>query len=115
MKRFYDLVDDELDESMLRYGLPLYYIGERKRVLKGICKILDSIADRFGCVGDFCNVKVDEENEITISLVCHEFEISENNDEFYSLLLLTKSFSMKALDDKHIQMNFVFDGNWQGE
>lgn len=109
----YDVVKMVADEATERFGSIWYVSDEDVSILKARCKVIDSLARRFNGVS--YEVNVDEDNmDIIISLVCDMFEIVDKNDEFFTMIGQTKTFSIEPCDKDSIQikLNFVFDGIW---
>lgn len=107
----FDVVMMVAEEATKQFGSLLCVDEDKERLLESYCEILDSIAKRFNGVS--FDVEVDDETtDITVSLVCDEFEIDEHSDEFYSLVSKTKKINIKACDSDKIQIDFTFGGIW---
>lgn len=110
----YDVAKMVVDEATERFGTGWCVSDDDVSVLEARCKIIDDLARRFNGVS--YEVNVDEENtDITISLVCDMFEITDKDDSFFTLVGQSKEFSIEPCDKDSIQLklDFVFDGIWQ--
>lgn len=107
----FDVVEMVTDEATEQFGSLLRVDVERRYRLKNYCEMVDSIAEQFG--GASYEVKVDDETtDITISLVCDEFETDTMSSSFYKLARETKKMGFKACGEEQIQIDFTFDGIW---
>lgn len=110
----YDVVKMVTDEATKRFGTRYYVSDESERNLESKCKMIDNIAKRFD--GESYEVNIDEETtDITISLICDEFEVEKSEEEFYELIEQAKQVLIKPCDPNstQIQLDFVFDGIWE--
>lgn len=108
-----DVVNMLLDEATEQFGVLVREDRSRRDKFNMNCEILDDIIERFDGISADVNID-DETMDITISIVCSEFEIGSSDDVFYQLLKNTKHFVVRAYDDAddRIEMEFVFDGIW---
>lgn len=107
----YDVAEMVIDEATEQFGFMLKQDRERLRELKECCDIIDTIAERFGGVS--YEVEVDDETtDITVSLVCGEFEVDMMTDDFNGLTCKAKKLSFKPCGEEQIQIDFVFCGIW---
>lgn len=107
----FDVVTMVTDEATEQFGSLLCEDKNKKEALKVYCGMIDSLAERFDGVS--FEVEVDDEmTDITVALVCGEFEIDDCSDDFYKLVEAAKKVSFKAMDDDTIQVNFKFGGIW---
>lgn len=107
----FDVVTMVTDEATEQFGILLREEQGKKDSLKSYCDIIDTLAERFGGVS--FEVEVDDETtNITVSLVCEEFEIDSCSDKFYELVSAAKRIGFKAADNDMVQINFEFEGIW---
>lgn len=75
------------------------------------CRIIDELVERFNGVS--CNIVVEKTMDITITLVCHEFEINKSSDRFYMITERAKKLGFKKYKDEEVQISFTLDGIWE--
>lgn len=106
----FDVVEMVTTEATEQFGKLLAESDEKKQWLKECCEKIDIIAEQFGGVSYETEVD-DETMDITVSLVCGEFETDKSSTVFYGLMRDAKKVTFKSCDDG-IQINFIFDGIW---
>lgn len=107
----FDVVTMVTDEATAQFGSLLCEEQSKKETLKVYCDMIDSLAERFDGVS--FEVEMDDDTtDITVSLVCGEFEIDDCSDDFYKLVEAAKKVSFRAADDDTIQVDFKFGGIW---
>lgn len=110
----YDVAKMVIDEATKRFGIGYCVSDESEDSLISNCRMIDILAERFD--GESYEVNVDEETtDITITLVCNEFEVGDSSDEFYRITEQAKQVIIKPCDpnSSQIQLDFVFDGIWR--
>lgn len=107
----YDVAEMVVDEATSQFGSLLKVDGERQHELKECCGMVDVLAEKFG--GISYEVEVDDETtDITVSLVCGEFEVDTTSDDFYGLMRKAKRVGFKSYEKEHLQIDFIFGGIW---
>ena len=73
--------------------------------------MIDMLAKKFD--GISYEVEVNEDTaDITVSLVCSEFEVSAASDDFYGLICKAKKVRFKSYEKEQLQIDFMFSGIW---
>ena len=107
----YDVAEMVTEEATKQFGSLLKVDEEKRQELKECCRMIDTIAERFDGVS--YEVEVDDETtDITVSLVCGEFEIDTTSDGFYELLSKAKKVGFRSYEKEHLQIDFMFGGIW---
>lgn len=108
----YDVTEMVVEEATKQFGSLFKVDTKKESVLKDLCEMIDSMAEKFG--GISYEVEVDDETtEITISLVCNEFETDKEISEFHKVSACANKVVFKAADSEHLQIDFVFGGIWE--
>lgn len=108
----YDVTEMVVEEATKQFGSLFKVDTKKESALKDLCEIIDSMAEKFG--GISYEVVVDDETtEITISLVCNEFETDKEISEFHKVTACANKVVFKAADSEHLQIDFVFGGIWE--
>lgn len=83
----------------------------RVAFLKECCKDLDAMVEKFN--GASLDVAVDPETfDITISLVCDEFDEKPRDSEFLHLVHNAKKVRLSRVDDMVVRIEFTYGGVW---
>lgn len=107
----YDVVEMVTEEATSQFGSLLKVDEERQQELRECCSMIDILAEKFG--GISYEVEVDDETtDITVSLVCGEFEVDADSDDFYGLVSRTKKIEFKSYENEQLQIDFIFGGIW---
>lgn len=108
----YDAVEMVTDEATKQFGSLFKVNAGQEAALKTLCGVIDSMAENFGGISYEVEVN-DETMEITISLVCNEFETDKEVSEFHKVSACANKVVFKAADSEHLQIDFVFGGIWE--
>ena len=109
--RCFDVVNMVADEATSQFGSLLKVDEGKKKKLEGYCVLIDKAVESFD--GESLEVDInDETTDITITLVCAEFETSSVTKWFYDLSNQAKAICIKAHDNEHIEISFTFNGIW---
>lgn len=107
----FDVVEMVTDEATKQFGRLFTESNEGKQWLKEYCKKVDTIAEQFNGVS--YEVDVDDETmDITISLVCGEFETDKTSTAFHEVMQGAKKVAFKSGDSGEIQIDFILSGIW---
>lgn len=109
----YDVAEMVVDEATSQFGSLLMVDEEKQKELIECCGMIDVLAEKFGGISYEVEVN-DETTDITISLVCNEFEVDTTSDYFYELMRKTQKVGFKSYEDEQIQIDFIFSGIWVG-
>lgn len=114
MIKCFDVVTMVTDEASEQFGCLLKENTESKSYLHDYCNAIDILAKRFGAVMFEANVD-DETTDITVTMVCEEFEITDPNDLFYKLAEKSKCLKISASKEEagYLCIAFVFNGIWE--
>lgn len=107
----FDVVEMVTTEATKQFGRLFAESDKKKKQLKEYCEKVDVIAEQFGGVSYEAEVD-DETMDITVSLVCVEFETDKSSTAFYGLMQDAKKVTFKPCGDSEIQIDFIFNGIW---
>ena len=107
----YDVAEMVIDEATSQFGSLLMVDKEKQEELIECCGMIDVLAEKFGGISYEVEVN-DETTDITISLVCNEFEVGTTSDDFYGLMRKAKKVGFKSYENEQIQIDFIFSGIW---
>lgn len=107
----FDVVEMVADEATAQFGSLLKVDTEKKQKLEAYCKLIDKMVEAFD--GESLEVDInDETTDITITLVCAEFETNSETKWFYELSGNAKNICIKSHDSEHVEISFTFCGIW---
>ena len=107
----FDMVEIAIDSFSTSNTDVVRVSPSKKELLRHYCDILQKISDDFDGAG--FSVDIDEHTmDITVSLVCEDFEVRTMKQEFINLLNDLKGFGVKYFDDDHYEVSFTFEGIW---
>ena len=108
----YDVVKMVLDEATEQFGSLMRESKEERTMIENYCPIIDELSEKFGGVS--YEVEVDDKTlEITVSLVCEEFETDAVSSRFCELSNHAKKINFSSENGEMIKIEFVFEGIWQ--
>ncbi len=107
----FDVVEMVTTEATEQFGSLLAESEDKKAQLRTSCEKVDIIAEQFGGISYEAQVD-DETTDITVVLVCVEFETDKTSTVFYSLMQDAKKVVFKSCDGGEIQISFIFNGIW---
>lgn len=107
----FDIVEMVTDEATKQFGSLVQVNYEVKENLRHCCEMIDSFSQQFGGVS--YEVDIDDNTmDITISVVCEEFETTLMSSKFSLLAENSKKISFLTAEEDLIKVQFVFDGIW---
>lgn len=107
----YDVAEMVTEEATKQFGSLLKVDEERQQDLRECCEMVDVIAEKFGGISYEVEVN-DETTDITVSLVCGEFEVDTTSDDFYGLIRKAKKVGFKSYKKENLRLDFTFNGIW---
>lgn len=107
----FDIASMVIEEVTENKGNAFRMDSNKLDSFKLCCNIIDGLVERFDGVS--CNVVVEKTMDITVTLVCHEFEINKSSDQFYMITERAKKLGFKKYKDEAVQISFTLDGIWE--
>lgn len=107
----FDVVEMVTDEATDQFGSLVQVNEEAKNNLRHCCNMIDDFAQQFGGISYEVDVD-DNTTDITVSVVCEEFETTIISSKFYLLVQSVKRMSFSTPEEDLIKVQFVFDGIW---
>lgn len=109
----YDIVSMVTEEATERFA-PIWSVDETLReVLEKLCGAIDLLSDEFGGVAYECEV-IDATKEISVSLICPEIIVLDNNHRIYNVMKYANRFSVYNTEDNEcVNICFEFPGIWE--